>query len=108
LTDGQVGTEDPDIQDGGCAISDLTCFFSVVSVSAPNSFLMTKLADFGRGALLYRQNHRSEAKMLELLYKLESPAMTNIRIDFPSGSESEQGFGRLPSLAGEQSALYSD
>jgi hypothetical protein len=70
---------------------------------------MTKLADFGRGAYTYiGKISEVKQKMLELLYKLESPAMTNIRIDFPSGSESEQGFGAITDLyAGETiSAIF--
>jgi Ca-activated chloride channel family protein len=84
-------------------------FFSVGIGSAPNSFLMTKLADFGKGAYTYiGKISEVKQKMLELLYKLESPAMTNIRIDFPSGSESEQGFGVITDLyAGETiSAIF--
>ena len=108
LTDGQVGNETRIFKTVERKIGT-DRFFSVGIGSAPNSFLMTKLADFGRGAYTYiGKISEVKQKMLELLYKLESPAMTNIRIDFPSGSESEQGFGAITDLyAGETiSAIF--
>ncbi|MBT7545395.1 MAG: marine proteobacterial sortase target protein, partial [Kordiimonadaceae bacterium] len=47
-------------------------------------YLLTKLADFGRGTFTYIASSREiNQKMNDLFVKLESPALTDIKVSFP-------------------------
>ena len=60
---------------------------------------MTKLADYGKGAYTLIGNlDEVEDKMLDLFNKLESPALTNIAINFPQGINVEQATGVITDL----------
>ncbi len=53
--------------------------FMVGIGSAPNSFLMTRAAELGRGTFTHIDNiHEVEARMRELFAKLEHPAITDV------------------------------
>ena len=102
ITDGQVGNE----QDLFRVVRENMHndrIFTIGIGSAPNSYLMTKMADLGRGTFTYiGSNSEVEDKMLSLFDKLESPALTNIDIQFPEGVEAEQALASLNDLyAGE-------
>ncbi len=98
LTDGQVGNEQEIINTVRQYI-DNDRFFTIGIGSAPNSHLMTKLAEYGKGTFTYIGDiDEVEAKMGELFNKLESPAMTNININFPVGINAEQALGTIPDL----------
>jgi len=82
ITDGSVGNE--------TALFNLirkkrgkTRIFTVGIGSAPNSFFMTKAAEYGRGSFTYigSQSEISQS-MAALFHKLQSPVMTDIKIDF--------------------------
>jgi len=98
LTDGQVGNEKEIIQTVRLNI-DNDRLFTIGIGSAPNSHLMTKLADFGRGAYTFIGDiNEVEVKMVALFDKLETPALTNISINFPRDINPEQAQGTIYDL----------
>ena len=108
LTDGQVGDEDEIFRTVKWKIEN-DRFFSIGIGSAPNSYLLTKLAEFGRGAFTYIGSTQEVAqKMHDLFEKLESPALTDIEVDFPTEVNAELALGTISDLyAGETiTAVY--
>jgi Ca-activated chloride channel family protein len=80
ITDGNVGNE---VQLFSYVSQHLgeSRLFTVGIGSAPNSHFMRKAAQFGRGTFTHIGNPREVAvKMGELLGKLESPVLTDVRI----------------------------
>ena len=60
---------------------------------------MSKAAEFGRGTFTYIGNVQEvEEKMSALFSKLESPVLTNIKVEFPTGSLVEMWPAKLPDL----------
>lgn len=102
LTDGQVANEH-EIIDTVKQYIHQDKFFTIGIGSAPNSYLMTKLADYGRGSFTYiGKLNEVRTKMSELFIKLESPALTNIKLMLPSQIKAEQAYDVIPDLyAGE-------
>ena len=102
LTDGQVSNEH-EIIDTVRQYIDQDKFFTIGIGSAPNSYLMTKLADYGRGAFTYIGEVKEvRTKMTELFSKLESPALTDIQLTLPLNVQAEQANDVIPDLyAGE-------
>jgi Ca-activated chloride channel homolog len=87
LTDGAVGNEDEILRFVGDAIGDRR-MFTVGIGPAPNSFFMTKAAQFGRGTYTYIGDVREvKEKMTALFRKLETPALTDIAVDWPAGAD---------------------
>lgn len=87
LTDGAVGNEDAVLRLVGESIGDRR-LFTVGIGPAPNSFFMTKAAQFGRGTYTYIGDVREvREKMTALFRKLESPALTDITVDWPAGAD---------------------
>ena len=83
ITDGQAGNEGAIFNTVEFDI-DNDRFFTIGIGSAPNSYLLTKLADFGRGAFTYIGSQKEVSqKMNRLFEKLESPALTDIKVHFP-------------------------
>ena len=108
LTDGQVGNEDEIFRTVKWKIEN-DRFFSIGIGSAPNSYLLTKLAELGRGAFTYIGSTQEVAqKMHDLFEKLESPALTDIEVDFPTEVNAELALGTISDLyAGETiTAVY--
>ncbi|MDH5327341.1 MAG: marine proteobacterial sortase target protein [Gammaproteobacteria bacterium] len=105
LTDGSVGNER--------ALFTLikqhlgsSRLFTVGIGSAPNSFFMTKAAQFGRGTFTYIGDlNEVQEKMSNLFSKLETPVMADIRVEFDGANATaavEQFPQRIPDLyAGE-------
>jgi Ca-activated chloride channel family protein len=80
ITDGQSGNEGAIFNTVEFDI-DNDRFFTIGIGSAPNSYLLTKLADFGRGAFTYIGSQKEVSqKMNRLFEKLESPALTDIKV----------------------------
>ncbi len=102
MTDGAVGNEDAlfDIIRRQLGQSRL---FTVGIGSAPNSHFMRRAARFGRGSHTYiGRIDEVEQKMAALFSQLEAPALTDIRIDWPAGSDPEMWPQRIQDLyAGE-------
>jgi Ca-activated chloride channel family protein len=87
LTDGAVGNEDAIMKLVGERIGDRR-LFTVGIGPAPNMFFMTKAAQFGRGTYTAIGDVREvQEKMTALFRKLESPALTDIAVDWPPGAD---------------------
>ena len=87
LTDGAVGNEDAILRLVHDALGDRR-LFTVGIGPAPNAFFMTKAAQFGRGTYTYVSDVREvKEKMTALIRKLESPALTDIAVDWPAGAD---------------------
>ena len=98
LTDGQVANEDEILLSVRRHIGE-DRMFTIGIGSAPNSFLMKKIASYGRGSLTHIGNSLEvEEKMLELFSKLTSPALTNIEVLIPSGTQVEKAQAIIPDL----------
>jgi Ca-activated chloride channel homolog len=83
ITDGQAGNEQAILSEVQFGIED-DRFFTIGIGSAPNSYLLTKLADFGRGAFTFIGDQKEVSlKMNRLFEKLESPALIDIEVNFP-------------------------
>jgi Ca-activated chloride channel family protein len=85
ITDGSVGYED----DMFSMIEDKlgnARLFTVGIGSAPNSWFMRKAAEAGRGSYTFVSAlHEVREKMDALFAKLESPQVTDIEVQWPSG-----------------------
>ncbi|WP_428635026.1 marine proteobacterial sortase target protein [Sedimenticola sp.] len=98
LTDGSVGNEQ--------ALFELihqrlgnSRLFTVGIGSAPNSFFMTRAAQFGRGTFTYigKVSEVGE-KMAALFAKLETPRLTEIKLHWPADQQVEMWPARIPDL----------
>ncbi len=105
LTDGEIGNEQQLFETIG-AMRGRSRIFMVGIGSAPNSFLMTRAAELGRGTFTHIGSaDQVEERMRTLFGKLESPAVTNLTATF-SGARSEVTPAVLPDLyRGEPLAL---
>jgi Ca-activated chloride channel family protein len=87
LTDGAVGNEDQILRLVHDELGDRR-LFTVGIGPAPNTFFLTKAAQFGRGSFTFIGDvGEVKEKMTALFRKLESPAMTDIAIEWPSASD---------------------
>ena len=85
ITDGSVGYEDDmfSMIESGLGGARL---FTVGIGSAPNSWFMRKAAEAGRGSYTFISAlHEVQEKMDGLFRKLESPQVTDIEVQWPSG-----------------------
>ncbi|MBX9841001.1 MAG: marine proteobacterial sortase target protein [Xanthobacteraceae bacterium] len=82
LTDGAIGNEQQ-LFDAITALRGRSRVFMVGIGSAPNSFLMTRAAELGRGAFTHIGSvEQVEERMRGLFAKLESPVVTGITAKF--------------------------
>src|SRR6185295_18968797 len=82
LTDGEVGNEQQ-LFDTISAMRGRSRIFMVGIGSAPNSFLMTRAAELGRGTFTHiGAVDQVEQRMRVLFDKLESPVVTNLTATF--------------------------
>lgn len=80
MTDGAVGNEDELFAYIRTHLGD-SRLFTVGIGSAPNSYFMTKAAEFGRGTFTYIGTPEEVAgKMGSLFAKLERPALTDVEV----------------------------
>jgi Ca-activated chloride channel family protein len=87
LTDGAVGNEDDILRLLHDKLGDRRLFTIGIGPS-PNTFFLTKAAQSGRGTFTFIGDVREvRQKMTALFRKLESPALTNISIDWPGGAD---------------------
>ncbi|MCC7327077.1 MAG: marine proteobacterial sortase target protein [Burkholderiales bacterium] len=87
LTDGAVGNEDAILRLIGEQLGDRR-LFTVGIGPAPNTFFMTRAAQFGRGSFTFIGDVREvKEKMTALFAKLEHPVLTDIRVDWPTGAD---------------------
>lgn len=101
LTDGAVGNEAELYATIVQRLGD-SRLFTVGIGSAPNSYFMTRAAEFGRGSFTYiGRIDEVQQQMASLFNKLESAVLTDIRVDW-GDAEVEQWPQRVPDLyAGE-------
>jgi Ca-activated chloride channel homolog len=84
LTDGEIGNEQQLFETIG-AMRGRSRIFMVGIGSAPNSFLMMRAAELGRGSFTHIGSvDQVEERMRVLFGKLESPAVTNLAATFSS------------------------
>jgi len=87
LTDGAVGNEDAILRLIDESVGDRR-LFTIGIGPAPNMFFMTRAAQFGRGTFTAIGDVREvREKMTALFVKLESPALTDIHVDWPAGAD---------------------
>jgi len=98
LTDGSVGNES---QLFGLIKQQLgnSRLFTVGIGSAPNSFFMTRAAEFGRGTYTFIGSASEvQSKMQDLFTKLETPVLTDLKVSFPDDVDVEIWPNRIPDL----------
>lgn len=102
ITDGSVGNEAELVEQirSGVGAARL---FTVGIGSAPNGWFMRRAASAGRGSYTWiSAQHEVAEKMQSLLRKLEHPQVTDIRVEWPGGSEDAVFPAVVPDLyAGE-------
>jgi len=85
LTDGEIGNEQQ-LLDTIAAMRGRSRVFMVGIGSAPNTFLMTRASEIGRGTFTHIGSvDQVEERMRSLFDKLESPAVTNLTATFSAG-----------------------
>jgi Ca-activated chloride channel homolog len=102
MTDGSVGNEEELFSIIRKKLGD-SRLFTIGIGSAPNSYFMTKAAEFGHGTFTYiGKVEEVNEKMSGLFRKLENPVLTNINVSLPGAIEAEMWPKQLPDLyAGE-------
>jgi Ca-activated chloride channel homolog len=107
LTDGDLGNEEEifaamrrDL--GGARL------YTVAIGSAPNLFLATKMAQFGRGTSTHVADiNEIEEQMTQLFEKIESPVLTDLKVSFDGVEVTDMFPQRLPDLfAGQPVVIY--
>ena len=106
LTDGEIGNEQQLFETIG-ALRGRSRIFMVGIGSAPNSFLMTRAAELGRGTFTHIGSvEQVEERMRTLFGKLESPAVTNLTATFSAARAGRRRRPCIPDLyRGEPVAL---
>lgn len=73
--------------------------FTVGIGAAPNSYLLRKSAELGRGQYhVIADSNEVEAQMAQLFEKLERPVLTDLRLELPEGIVADHGPQELPDL----------
>jgi len=89
LTDGSVGNEAQLFKFIKANLGD-TRLFTVGIGSAPNSYFMTKAAQYGRGTFTFVSRVAdTKEKMTALFRKIEEPVLTDIRVTFAKDAGAE-------------------
>src|SRR4029078_1769203 len=84
---GAVGNEDAILRLLHDKLGDRRLFTIGIGPS-PNTFFLTKAAQFRRGTFTFIGDVREvRQKMTDLFRKLESPALTDITVDWPGGTD---------------------
>jgi len=97
LTDGAIGNEQQ-LLDTIAALRGRSSVFMVGIGSAPNSFLMTRAAEIGRGTFTHIGSaEQVDDRMRNLFEKLESPSVTNLTATF-TGAKADVTPKVLPDL----------
>ncbi len=98
LTDGSVGNEEQLFTTIQRQLGS-SRLFTVGIGSAPNSFFMTRAAQFGRGTFTYIGKVEDvQQKMATLFSKLESPVLTDVSIRLPEQAGADFWPKRIPDL----------
>lgn len=107
ITDGAVGNEEALFQLIHQQLGDRRLFTLGIG-SAPNSYFMSKAAEFGRGSFTYIGKVQEVGeKMATLFTKLESPVLSQLQVDFPQGMKVEISPAKLPDLYSGEPLIFS-
>ena len=105
LTDGDLGNEEEIFSAMRIHLGDAR-LFTVAIGSAPNLFLATKMAQFGRGTFTHiADNSETREKMAKLFDSIESPVLTDVRLQFEGVEVTDVYPKRLPDLFMRQPLL---
>lgn len=105
LTDGDLGNEE---QIFAALHSDLAGarLYTVAIGSAPNIFLATKMAQFGRGTFTHIADIQEiQTQMTRLFESIESPVLTDVKLSFEGVEVADVYPGSLPDLFQQQPLL---
>jgi Ca-activated chloride channel homolog len=105
LTDGDLGNEE---QIFAALRRDLggARLYTVAIGSAPNLFLATKMAQFGRGTFTHIADiHEIQAQMARLFESIESPVLTDVKLSFEGVEVTDVYPERTPDLFQQQPLL---
>lgn len=98
LTDGDLGNEEEIFTAMRTNLGDAR-LFTVAIGSAPNLFLATKMAQFGRGTFTHiADNSETREKMSQLFDSIESPVLTDVKLQFEGVEVTDVYPKRLPDL----------
>ncbi len=98
LTDGSVGNEEALLKTIHQRLGS-SRLFTIGIGSAPNSFFMTRAAQFGRGTFTYIGDVREVRERMEQLFaKLEAPVLTDIHLTWDGAQQVEMWPQRVPDL----------
>jgi Ca-activated chloride channel family protein len=105
LTDGDLGNEEEIFAAMRTNLGEAR-LFTVAIGSAPNLFLATKMAQFGRGTFTHiADNSETREKMSALFDSIESPVLTDVKLQFEGVDVSDVYPKRLPDLFQRQPLL---
>ena len=105
LTDGDLGNEE---QIFAALRHDLggARLYTVAIGSAPNLFLATKMAHYGRGTFTHIADiHEIQTQMTRLFETIESPVLTDVKLSFAGVEVADVYPERLPDLFQQQPLL---
>jgi Ca-activated chloride channel family protein len=98
MTDGAVGNEEVLFRLITERLGN-SRLFTVGIGSAPNSYFMTKAAQFGRGTFTHIGDVREvREKMTALFRKIESPVLRDVAVTWPDGTPVQTFPDRVPDL----------
>jgi Ca-activated chloride channel family protein len=105
LTDGDLGNEE-EIFAALRSELDNARLYTVAIGSAPNHFLATKMAQFGRGTFTHIADIREiQEQMNRLFESIESPVLTDVKLTFTGVEVTEVYPSRVPDLFQHQPLL---
>jgi Ca-activated chloride channel homolog len=98
LTDGDLGNEEEIFAALRSNLGNAR-LYTVAIGSAPNLFLATKMAQFGRGTFTHiADNSEVQEQMTKLLETIESPVLTDVKLTFTGVETADVYPARLPDL----------
>jgi len=105
LTDGDLGNEEDIFAELHRELGDAR-LYTVAIGSAPNLFLATKMAQFGRGTFTHIADiSEIREQMTRLFESIESPVLTDVKLSFEGVEVAEVYPARLPDLFMRQPLL---
>jgi Ca-activated chloride channel family protein len=107
LTDGDLGNEEHIFTAMRKNLGDAR-LYTVAIGSAPNLFLATKMAQFGRGTFTHiADNHEIEAQMTHLFASIDNPVLTDLTMSFEGVEVADVYPERTPDLfVGQPLLIY--
>ena len=105
LTDGDLGNEEQIFSAMRADLGDAR-LYTIAIGSAPNLFLATKMAQFGRGTFTHiADNNEIQDQMSKLFSSIESPVLTDVKLTFTGVDVVDVYPSRAPDLFFRQPLL---